>query len=66
VVAGNMELLNAVADFDDASPPGRAVVQEALEAMVATLSPIIPHLCHELWFRARAPDAGHRRAVAGA
>jgi leucyl-tRNA synthetase len=49
VVAANMELLNAVGDFDGAGPQGRAVVQEALEALVATLSPITPHICHELW-----------------
>ncbi len=49
VVAANMELRNAVADFDDASPQGRAVVQEALEALVATLAPITPHICHALW-----------------
>jgi leucyl-tRNA synthetase len=49
VVAANMELLNAIADFDDASPQGRAVVQEALDALVATLAPICPHVCHALW-----------------
>jgi len=49
VVAANMELLNAIADFDDASKAGRAVVQEALDALVATLAPIAPHICHALW-----------------
>jgi len=49
VVAANMELRNAVADFTDASPQGRAVAREALDALVATLSPIAPHICHELW-----------------
>jgi len=49
VVAANMELLNAVSDFGDASPAGRAVAQEALEALVATLAPITPHICHALW-----------------
>ncbi|MGQ0587421.1 MAG: class I tRNA ligase family protein, partial [Gammaproteobacteria bacterium] len=49
VVAANMELLNAVADFDDASPQGRAVAQEALDALVATLAPICPHIGHALW-----------------
>jgi leucyl-tRNA synthetase len=49
VVAANMELLNAITDFDDAGPQGRAVVQEALVALVATLAPIAPHICHELW-----------------
>ena len=49
VVAANMELLNAVTDFADGSPQGRAVAQEALEAVVATLAPITPHICHALW-----------------
>ncbi|HUS25068.1 MAG TPA: class I tRNA ligase family protein, partial [Candidatus Binatia bacterium] len=49
VVAANMELLNAIGELDDASPQGRAVVQEALSALVATLSPITPHVCHALW-----------------
>ena len=50
VVAANMELRNAIADFEDASPQGRAVVQEALDALVATMAPIAPHICHALWF----------------
>jgi leucyl-tRNA synthetase len=49
VVAANMELRNAIADFDDRSPQGRAVVREALDALVATLAPIAPHICHALW-----------------
>jgi leucyl-tRNA synthetase len=52
VVAANMELRNAIADFmksGDAGAQGRAVVQEALEALVATLAPIAPHICHVLW-----------------
>ncbi|MDX1482244.1 MAG: leucine--tRNA ligase [Woeseiaceae bacterium] len=48
-VAATMELLNAVGKFEDASPGGRAVVQEALAAIVALLSPIVPHICHRLW-----------------
>ena len=44
-----MELLNATKRFDDASPSGLAVVREALEAIVLMLSPIVPHICHELW-----------------
>jgi len=48
-VAAVMELLNAVQRFDDESPAGRAVVREALEAAVLLLSPIVPHICHELW-----------------
>ena len=48
-VAASMELLNAVTRFDDDSEAGRAVVHEALEAVVLMLSPIVPHVCHALW-----------------
>ena len=48
-VAASMELLNAVNRFEDSSPAGRAVVHEALEAVVLMLSPIVPHICHVLW-----------------
>jgi leucyl-tRNA synthetase len=58
VVAANMELRNAIADFGDASPQGRAVAHEALEALVATLAPICPHVCHALWLA-----LGHREPV---
>ncbi|MDJ0700840.1 MAG: leucine--tRNA ligase [Woeseiaceae bacterium] len=48
-VAASMELLNAVNKFEDASVQGRAVEHEALQAIVLMLSPIVPHVCHELW-----------------
>ena len=48
-VAAVMELLNAVNRFGDESAAGRATAQEALEAVVLLLSPIVPHICHELW-----------------
>ena len=44
-----MELLNALAKFDDASAQGRAVRQEALQAAVLLLNPITPHACHAMW-----------------
>jgi leucyl-tRNA synthetase len=50
-VAAAMELLNAVNRLDDTSDAARAVVHEALEAVVLTLSPIVPHICHALWQR---------------
>lgn len=48
-VAASMELLNAINKFDDTSADGRAVVRESLDAVVLLLSPIVPHICHELW-----------------
>jgi leucyl-tRNA synthetase len=48
-IAAVMELSNALAKFDDVSAQGRAVRQEALEAMVLLLNPITPHASHTLW-----------------
>jgi leucyl-tRNA synthetase len=49
VVSANMELLNELNRFEDDSPQGRAVMQEALEMVVLMLSPIVPHVTHALW-----------------
>jgi leucyl-tRNA synthetase len=48
-VAAAMELLNSIKRFDDACDAGRSVVREALDAIVLVLSPVVPHICHELW-----------------
>jgi leucyl-tRNA synthetase len=48
-IAALMELLNALAKFDDMSDQGRAVRHEAFEAIVLLLNPITPHICHALW-----------------
>ncbi len=48
-IAANMELVNALHKFEDASGNGRAVRQEVLEAVVLMLAPIIPHVCQQLW-----------------
>jgi leucyl-tRNA synthetase len=48
-IAAIMELMNALAKFDDRSPQGRAVAQEALETVVLMLQPIVPHASHALW-----------------
>jgi leucyl-tRNA synthetase len=48
-IAAVMELLNAIGRFDDASAQGRAVLQEAFEAISLMLNPIAPHTCHALW-----------------
>jgi len=57
-IAAVMELMNTLQKFDDDSPAGRAVVQEALEVVVLVLAPMIPHACHELW-----QALGHAGAV---
>ena len=48
-IAAAMELLNALAKFDDMSDQGRAVRHEACETLVLLLNPITPHICHALW-----------------
>ena len=48
-IAAVMELVNALYKFEDDSPAGRAIMREAIESMVLMLSPIAPHVCHELW-----------------
>ena len=44
-----MSLINQVIKFDDDSAEGRAVVFEALKISLQIMSPITPHICHELW-----------------
>ena len=57
-IAANMELMNTLSRFDDDSEQGRAVMQEALDAVVLMLSPIVPHITHTLW-----AALGHQQAV---
>ncbi|MCI1729084.1 MAG: leucine--tRNA ligase [Chiayiivirga sp.] len=48
-IAAVMEFLNHLSKFDDATPNGRALRQESLEAVVLLLNPITPHASHALW-----------------
>ena len=48
-IAAVMELMNAMAKFDDASVEARAVRQEAWSAIALMLNPIVPHAAHALW-----------------
>lgn len=57
-IAANMELINTLSRFTDESQNAKAIRQEALEAIVLMLSPIVPHICHQLWL-----DLGHPQAV---
>jgi leucyl-tRNA synthetase len=47
-IAAVMELMNALMRFDDTSAQGRAVSQEAWEAISLMLNPMTPHICHAL------------------
>jgi leucyl-tRNA synthetase len=48
-IAAVMELCNELGKLDTESPQSRAIIDEALRAVVLMLSPIVPHICHELW-----------------
>ncbi|MDH5479607.1 MAG: leucine--tRNA ligase [Nitrosomonas sp.] len=48
-IAAIMELMNGLAKVQDTDPASRNLMQEALESIVLLLSPIVPHICHELW-----------------
>jgi leucyl-tRNA synthetase len=60
-IAAVMELSNALSRSDDGSEQGRALMQEALEASVRMLAPIVPHASHALW-----QALGHADAVVDA
>ncbi len=47
-IAAVMELCNELGKLDD-SAQSRAVMEEALRAVVLMLNPIVPHACHALW-----------------
>ncbi|MDG2090658.1 MAG: leucine--tRNA ligase [Gammaproteobacteria bacterium] len=62
-IAAVMELFNAVSKFNEQTNESvqeqdLAVIQEALEAIVLLLAPIVPHLCHVLW-----KHLGNERAI---
>ncbi len=48
-IAAVMEFMNALSKFDDNSANGRALKQEAYEAVTLLLNPITPHTSHALW-----------------
>ena len=53
-IAAVMELYNELSKFIGTEElaegsQNQAVVQEAMEAMVLLLAPIVPHMCHVLW-----------------
>jgi leucyl-tRNA synthetase len=58
-IAANMELINELMRSEDTSAQGQAIMREAIEAVVLMLSPIVPHICQQLW-----QDLGHSGLVA--
>ena len=57
-IAAVMELTNELSKFKDDSDNGRALIDEALNAMVLMLSPIVPHFSHAMW-----QELGHQTPV---
>jgi len=57
-IAANMELVNTLSKFTDESDNGKAIRQEVLEAITLMLSPMVPHICHQLWI-----ELGHSQPV---
>jgi len=56
-IAAVMEYMNALSKFDDHSDNGRALKQEAYEAIALLLNPITPHTSHALWQALGHPEA---------
>jgi leucyl-tRNA synthetase len=52
-IAANMELLNALAKFDERTSVAHSVAQEVLESVALMLNPIVPHVCQALWAELR-------------
>ena len=48
-IAAVMELSNHLGRFEDSSPQGRAIQDEAWKAVVRLMAPITPHICETLW-----------------
>ena len=48
-IAAIMELMNKLGKAPQESAQDRAILDEALKAVVRMLYPITPHICHELW-----------------
>ena len=55
-IAAVMELCNDVGRFEDTGTSGPAVVQEALDAALLLLSPIVPHVTEHLWREMHGDD----------
>jgi len=65
-IAASMELVNEIykheAALREAGQTGERVLAEALRTVVVLLSPIVPHICEELWSRMGNTDSLVRNA----
>jgi leucyl-tRNA synthetase len=60
-IAAVMELINALAKMETKNADARALMQEASEAIVLMLSPVVPHICDSLWRSLRpGTELGHQ------
>ena len=57
-IASIMELLNHLSKASNETLEDKAVLSEAINALVLMLTPIVPHLSHQLW-----QDLGHASPV---
>ncbi len=48
-IAAVMELINALLKLQTKTAEARALMQEACEAIVLMLAPVVPHICDALW-----------------
>ena len=48
-IAAVMELVNEVSAFNVDDELDCQVIKEAIESILLLLSPIVPHICHQLW-----------------
>jgi leucyl-tRNA synthetase len=58
-IAAIMELMNKLAKAPQESEPDRAILDEALKAIVVMLAPITPHICFEMWQALGESDIDH-------
>lgn len=64
VVAAAMTLMNHINKFDGHSSERRAVVHEALKAVVLVLAPITPHISTALWRKLTGEDLSQAQWMA--
>ncbi len=48
-IAAVMELVNAIIKFSVNEPLDKLVIKHALDNTILLLSPVVPHICQELW-----------------